>query len=187
MDEPKPLHGEYPVTQYEWRITGDLLPETDSFHEAVRQEYPREREYVKKVVERGDALAKAAGSLDESLLKLQEPEFRKLNTQRDFINEKQHRIGELPEEMMGGMRIGVASSYTRPPPLPPRRGCLPYQDRESEEMMRGLRKDIAKDRMFLSHWDMRQILKLRQLLLRPIVIRIAHCRQRRGSSQTYVW
>ena len=93
-------NGEYPVIQYEWRITGDLLPETDSFDEAVSQEYSREN--AKKVVERGDAMAKAAGSLEEALSQLQAPESRKLNTQWNFINEKKQWVDGLAEEMMGG-------------------------------------------------------------------------------------
>ena len=93
------------------------------------------------------------GSLGEALFQRQEPEFRKITPQWTFTNEKKQWIEELADEMTDEMRIGVTASYTRSPPLAPRRRGLPYNDRASEELMRGLRRDISKGLMFLFSFE----------------------------------
>ena len=144
-------NGKYPVTQYEWRKSGPIMPESERFHQVVRQEFSKKA--VKEAVEAGDALVKAAGSLDEALYHFQEPEFRKLAPQCEFIRDNKMWIEEYAEEMMEEMRIGATASYMRPPPVTPRRRGLPYKEDDSLELMQGLWKDITKGRMFMCSFE----------------------------------
>ena len=82
VDDTKPAWGNknqananYPVTQYEWRITGDVLPEAVAYHAATRQEYSVDN--VKTIVEKGGSLIAASGSSNVALFHFQELEFRK--------------------------------------------------------------------------------------------------------------
>ena len=90
-------NGKYPVTQYEWRIDGELLPEAYDCHLGLRKEYSTEG--VKEMIEKGDALAKAAGSLEQALFQFQEVEFRKLAPHRKFIHDRKALIEEFADEM----------------------------------------------------------------------------------------
>ena len=55
--------------------------------------------------------------------------------------------------MMGGVRIGATASYTRPPPLAPRRRGLPYKEGDSEEITKEMWGDISKGGMFLRSFE----------------------------------
>ena len=96
---------------------------------------------------------RAAGSLDEALCHFQEPEFRKMEPQCEFIRENSSRIEEYAGEMMEEMRIGVTATYMRPPPATPRGRGLPYKEDDTLELMAGLWKDISKGRMFMCSFE----------------------------------
>ena len=80
-------------------------------------------EGVREAIRKGDALAKASGSLEQSLCYFQDVDFRKLTPKWEFIRDRKELIEEFADAMMGEMRIGVTSSYLRPPPMPPGEGA----------------------------------------------------------------
>ena len=68
--------GVFPVTNYEWRIEGELIPETSEFHRKVHVRFSRQN--VADIATAGNALSIQAGSLDNALFQYQEREFRTL-------------------------------------------------------------------------------------------------------------
>ena len=139
--------GEYHATQYEWRLEGELLPETSEYHRKRQVDYIVQN--VIDVVAASNALIARAGSLSRSLFQYQEHEFRKMAERHQYVLEQAKWIPSVSEAMAEVLRAGATASYSRPPPSSPRRRGAPYRSKDTEEIMRKLRPDVQKGRMFL--------------------------------------
>ena len=106
------------------------------------------RNAAKEAAQAGNRLVESTGSLDLDVMAFQEVEFRKLDPQREYINQNRSRIPQLAAEMEEIMRIGVTANYSRPPPSIPRRKGSPYKDKDSLEIVEKLRTDVREGRIF---------------------------------------
>ena len=107
------------------------------------------RNAAKEAAQAGNRLVESTGSLDLDVMAFQEVEFRKLDPQREYINQNRSRIPQLAAEMEEIMRIGVTANYSRPPPSIPRRKGSPYKDKDSLEIVEKLWADVRKGRIFI--------------------------------------
>ena len=138
---------EYPIMEYEWRIQGEIGLEAMNFHRKIDCEFSLAN--VKSIAQAGNELVRSAGSLEKALCYFQEVEFRKLNTQMEYIQQNRAWIPHLADEMSEVMRIGATADYRRPPPTSPRRRGFPYKGKETLGIVQKMRNDIAKGRMFV--------------------------------------
>ena len=140
-------NGMVPVSKYEWRIGGELLPATSEYHRKLHVDYIPQN--LIDIVEAGNVLVQKAGNLDNAMCQFQEHEFRKMLDQHQYVLGKAQWIPAVDEEMDEVLRIWVAASYTRPHPTAPRRRGLPYRAEDTEEILRKLRSAIKGSYLFL--------------------------------------
>lgn len=107
----------YPISEYEWRLHGEVGLEAMNFYREIKCEFSVPN--FKNIAQAGNELVRTAGSLDKALCFIQEVEFRKLTPQIEFIQQNRSWIPHLADEMFEVMRIGVTSDYLRPPPNSP--------------------------------------------------------------------
>ena len=141
----------FPISEYDWRIPGEVGLEVMNFHRKVMRDFSITN--VVDIVHSGNRLVETAGSLDKALCLFQEVEFRKLAPQREYIRQNSSWAPHLAEEMEEIMRIGVTANYQRPPPVSPRRKGFHYKDKETLEFIEKLWPDIRKGRMFICGAD----------------------------------
>ena len=141
----------FPISEYEWRINGELGPEVANSHRKAPGGFSVNK--MESIVQAGNKLVHIAGSLGRALCLLQEVEFMTLKPQRAFIAQNRQWIPHLAYEMEEIMRIGATANYQRPPPVAPRRMGLPYKDGETLEILEKRRLDIQQGRMSICGTD----------------------------------
>ena len=108
-------------------IQGPLNAETAEYHRNVQNDYSTET--VRAIVKAGNAAVHTSGGMGDALFQFQEHEFRPVQPQFDYIQENQHWIPQLADEMLETMRVGVTASYTRPPTSNSQTKGVPVQRR----------------------------------------------------------
>ena len=140
-----------PISEYEWRINGELRPAGANFHRKAPGGFSVNQ--TKSIVQAGNKLVHIAGPLGRALRLFQEVEFGKLKPQREFIAQNRQWVPHLSYEMEEIMRIGATANYQRPQPVAPRRRGLPYKGGKTLEILEKRWPDIQKGRMFICGTD----------------------------------
>ena len=138
----------FPIRDSDWRIPGALKQETTDYIALLHNEFSVEA--LDGLVQAGDALLKACGSLEDAARQVQEHNFRIMDPIRQRIEHYRYLYPAIASQVIEIATAGVIPEYTGPENPLPRESGLPYDRSKSLPIMKKFWKLIREGKMIVS-------------------------------------